>query len=504
MSRAHLVRAFTSYGIDDPMTAEEADITTIDHSRSLSPEQVHAGTGAFLGSAVGDALGAPFEFGSAGDYASRFPQPVLGGTGEMCGGGHFAWEPGEFTDDTQMALCLAESLVACGGLDPADVWARWHTWAKSAPDVGSITRAALRPAQHVGAAERAHEALGRSAGNGALMRVVPIALAFAGCHPATATERTMAAAFEQGALTHHDPAAGWGAAFWAELVRRTILGADPMLEVNAVLALIPADIAQQFAPLVDPEWHPAAPGSPSNGSVWGCLAQALWAVRHHHSFHDAVVAAINIGGDTDTVACVAGALAGARSGIQGIPSRFTTYVHGSVDTPNGVVSYDNASLQALARRLMGASVGTPPPAETPAGPQRIMPGVWAADLSAAAAHHDHDFAVLSLCRTEGAFVDVPVRREVYMIDKTGDANPALGAAVLDAVDTVDAWLAEGREVLVHCHGGRSRTALVLKAVAMRRNGLSADDAHEWLLDTWPRYDAWNATFAEFLRSEWGR
>ena len=137
------------------MTAEEADITTIDHSRSLTPEQVHAGTGAFLGSAIGDALGAPFEFGSAGDYASRFPQPVLGGTGEMCGGGHFDWEPGEFTDDTQMALCLAESLVACGGLDPADVWARWHTWAKSAPDVGSITRAALRPAQHVGAAERA-------------------------------------------------------------------------------------------------------------------------------------------------------------------------------------------------------------------------------------------------------------------------------------------------------------------------------------------------------------
>jgi ADP-ribosyl-[dinitrogen reductase] hydrolase len=133
-----------------------------------------------------------------------------------------------------------------------------------------------------------------------------------------------------------------------------------------------------------------------------------------------------------------------------------------------------------------------------------MPGVWAADLSAAAAAHQHDYAVLSLCRTEGAFAHAPVRREVYLVDKEGAQNPALGAAVLDAVDTVDAWLAEGREVLVHCHGGRSRTALVLKALAMRRQGMSADDAHEWLTDVWHRYDPWNRTFAHFLHTEWPR
>jgi len=478
--------------------------TTIDRSHTLTHAEFHRGVGALVGSAIGDALGAPFEFGAAGQYSARFPEPILGGTGEMCGGGGFGWQPGEFTDDTQMAVCLAESLCVHHGIDAVDLWQRWRAWASVATDVGIITSAALAHPQHTGAASQAHQSLGRSAGNGALMRATPVALAFATAAPQRATELTMAAAVAQAALTHHDPAAGWGAAVFAELVRRAIVGLDPVAEVADVLALVPAEVATRFATMLAPDWHPGDPTEPGNGSVWGCLAEAVWAVRHHTTFHDAVVAAIDLGGDTDTVACVTGALAGARCGIQAIPSRFTTYVHGTVATPNGTQRYDNASLQGLARRLMGAEHQAPPPAETPAGPQRIMPGVWAADLSAAAAAHQHDYAVLSLCRTEGAFAHAPVRREVYLVDKEGAQNPALGAAVLDAVDTVDAWLAEGREVLVHCHGGRSRTALVLKALAMRRQGMSADDAHEWLTDVWHRYDPWNRTFAHFLHTEWPR
>jgi ADP-ribosyl-[dinitrogen reductase] hydrolase len=475
---------------------------TLDRSHTPTTTELHRGTGALLGSAIGDALGAPFEFGPAGQYTARFPQPVLGGTGEMCGGGSFGWQPGEFTDDTQMALCLAESLCAQHGIDPADLWQRWRAWASLATDVGIITSAALAHPEHTGAAARAHQSLGRSAGNGALMRVTPVALAFVGAAPHHATELTMAAAVAQAALTHHDPAAGWGAAVAAELVRRAILGLNPVAQVPEVLGFVPAEVAARFAPMLAPEWQPGSTDEPGNGSVWGCLAQAVWAVRHHASFHDAVVAAIDLGGDTDTVACVTGALAGARNGIQAIPSRFTTYVHGHVATPSGTRRYDNAALQALARQLMGADNAAPPPAESPAGPQRIMPGVWAADLSAAAAH-GHEYAVLSLCRTEGAFAHVPVRREVYLVDKEGPQNPDLGTAVRDAVDTVEAWLAEGREVLVHCHGGRSRTALVLKAVAMRQRGLSADEAHEWLTAQWHRYDPWNRTFAHFLATEWG-
>ncbi|MEY4174934.1 MAG: hypothetical protein RI900_2099, partial [Actinomycetota bacterium] len=494
----------------------------------LTAVDLDRAVGALLGSAVGDALGAPFEFGPAGEYSARFPQPVIGGSGEMTGGGGFGWAAGEFTDDTQMAIALAESLIAHGGIDPADLWQRWRAWADTASDVGIITRAALGHPENHGAAASAHRDLGRSAGNGALMRTVAVGLWFADpsrstqhtgtqatgaqhtgtqatITQATITQATMQAALEQAALTHHDPAAGWGAAIAAELVRRTIIGADPLAELPDVLGQVPAGVAERFATMLHPEWQPGDPSEPGNGSVWGCLAQAVWALRHHHTFHDVVTAAIDLGGDTDTVACVAGALAGARHGMQAIPSRWTTYVHGRVDTPEGVVRYDNASLQGLAIRLLGRMPGPLSAFDRSAGPQQVLPGVWAADLSAAGAATDREFAVLSLCRTGGAFTGRPVRREVYLFDQEHvDANPSLHTAVLDAVDTIQAWRAEGREVLVHCHGGRSRTALVLKAYAMRTNGWSADDAHEWLLDTWHAYDPWNLTFGHFLRTEWAK
>ena len=99
--------------------------------------------GALVGSAVGDALGAPFEFQRPGLYRATYPSPVLGGIGEMRGGGVFRWKPAEFTDDTQMALALAESLIARNGFDPADLWQRWRTWAETATDVGVQTRTAL-------------------------------------------------------------------------------------------------------------------------------------------------------------------------------------------------------------------------------------------------------------------------------------------------------------------------------------------------------------------------
>ena len=164
--------------------------------------------GALVGSAVGDALGARFEFGAPGAYRREFPEPVLGGIGEMIGGGAFGWEPGEFTDDTQMAIALSESLLACGGFDADDVWARFRTWARSATDVGNLTRAALQHESWRGAATAADLAMGgRSVANGALMRVTGLAIAVA-----SEDHRSQwVAAHAQAALTHHDPAARWGA-----------------------------------------------------------------------------------------------------------------------------------------------------------------------------------------------------------------------------------------------------------------------------------------------------
>ena len=103
---------------------------------------------------------------------------------------------------------------------------------------------------------------------------------------------------------------------------------------------------------------------------------------------------------------------------------------------------------------------------------------------------------------DGAFAHVPVRREVYLFDEERDHNPSLEHVLTDAVDTVEAWRAEGRDVVVHCHGGRSRTALVMKALAMRHHGWTEQQAHEWLLEQWPHYGLWNRSFRTVLQDGW--
>ena len=116
-------------------------------------------------------------------------------------------------------------------------------------------------------------------------------------------------------------------------------------------------MVDRFAEVLDESWDPLAADAPSSGTVWGCLGRAVWALRRADSFADAVVAAIDLGGDTDTVAAVTGAIAGAKFSVQGIPSRWTTYLNGRVDGPDGTSTWDNDSLQGLARRLIGKAAG---------------------------------------------------------------------------------------------------------------------------------------------------
>ena len=163
--------------------------------------------GSLVGSIVGDALGAPFEFGPPGQFSARFPEPRRGLVTEMCGGGSFGWRPGEWTDDTQMALHLAQSLLEHGGLEEADLFERWQRWSREARDVGIQTRTVLSSGLPWPRAGTEHfERTGRAAGNGSLMRTTPAAIFFA----RTTAEETSAAARRISALTHGDPSAGDG------------------------------------------------------------------------------------------------------------------------------------------------------------------------------------------------------------------------------------------------------------------------------------------------------
>ncbi|MEU8622891.1 ADP-ribosylglycohydrolase family protein [Streptomyces sp. NPDC048623] len=298
--------------------------------------------GAVLGSAVGDALGAPFEFGLPGVFRERFPD----GRGEMCGGG--GWEPGEATDDTQMAVLVGESLLERGGLDPSDVFDRFRRWAAADPkDIGLQTEAVLLGGDPWDTAAALHfQVNGRAAGNGSLMRAATPAVRFASAGRAA----TMEAARRIAALTPGDAAAWEGTAILHELVRAALLGEDPLAAVPATLAEVAPAHRDRWAAVLAPAWRPED-ATEFNGAVWPCLGSALWALRSTSSFEAALAAAIDLGGDTDTVAAVTGMLAGAVHGPAAIPARWTGPLH--VPLPgSGDRVLRAADLAGLARALV--------------------------------------------------------------------------------------------------------------------------------------------------------
>jgi hypothetical protein len=172
------------------------------------------------------------------------------------------------------------------------------------------------------------------------------------------------------------------------------------------------------------------------------------------------------------------------------------------------------ALKQLGRRARGrvlsrrenelANLGAPPQVddESPASPVEVEDRLFAANRSGAT-EAPSEWAIVSLCLVGDRFKNHPYRREVYLIDQSGDANPTLDYAVNDAVQSINAFLDEGRTVLVHCHGGRSRTGLILKAWKMKKEGWFGHDgeqlAHNWLAQKWHLYQ--NTDFRHFLRGE---
>ncbi|MEU9039066.1 ADP-ribosylglycohydrolase family protein [Streptomyces sp. NPDC048352] len=296
--------------------------------------------GAVLGSAAGDALGAPYEFGPAGQLSARGE--------EMRGGG--GWDPGEATDDTQMAVLVAESLLEHGGLELPDIFGRFQRWAAGYPkDIGLQTEDVLTNGRPWDTAAAHHfQVNARAAGNGSLMRAAGSAVYFA---PA-GREASMDAARRIAALTHGDRAAWEGTALLHELVRVALDGGDPLTALPQALEAVDPAHRDRYARVLDPGWHPGL-ATEFNGAVWPCLGSAVWAVRTTTGFAPAVRAAVDLGGDTDTVAAVTGALAGAVYGQAAVPEEWTDPLH--VPLPGfGDRVLDAEALRDLARRLAAA------------------------------------------------------------------------------------------------------------------------------------------------------
>ena len=457
--------------------------------RPVVPVLLDRAAGALLGTAVGDALGAGYEFGTA---------PLAPGAAEMIGGGLGNFAPGEFTDDTAMALCIAEAglaghdLTTRTGLDA--VGERFLAWARSGPpDIGISTAAVLRgPATGADLPDRARAhlaATGRGGGNGALMRTATVALVHLGHPPDVAV-----AARGVAELTHADPLAGDAAVLWSLAIEGAVRTGELLGPVVGLDLLPPERRADWAGWIAEAEAGPPGRFTPNGYTV--TAHQAAWSAicsvadDGPAQVEAALQAAIAIGNDTDTIAAIAGALVAARWGATAIPLRRQVLVHGPVPDRSGPV-VRGPDLRAMAVHLMANGTddeagwpGSPDLSEHyrrawPAAPRAVAladdPGLLIGNVHGLASADADAFA--SLCRIGPAQRRALDHAEVQLIDASDLAlNPNLDHVLADTAGLVARWRAEGRRVFLHCVMGQSRTPAVAALVLAHQLGISASDA----------------------------
>jgi ADP-ribosylglycohydrolase/protein-tyrosine phosphatase len=465
--------------------------------------------GVLLAAAAGDALGAPYEFGPP-----RGPELDVA----MVGGG--IWERGEWTDDTAMAIAIAE--VAATGADLRDASAQdaivagWREWSLTAKDVGIQTGSVLRAAARDGriTAERAraesaklHERSGRTAGNGSLMRTAPVALAYLDDEAAM-----VAAARAISELTHYDADAGDACVLWCCAISHAVR--TGRLDVRVGLRHIESNRRDLWSKRLDEAESKRPADFPNNGWVVTAM-QAAWSAisttpvpvddptsglfRADH-LRLALDAAVRAGHDTDTVAAIAGGLLGAAYGASAVPLRWRILL-------NGWPNFKAHNLVALASEV--ARKGRPD------GFDFSYPGS-PIDTSAPHPHDKHVLlggvgvlrqlpdgvnAIVSLCRLADDDIrhDMP-HVEVRLIDREEpDENPHLDFVLLDAVRMVEQLRAEERTVLLHCVGAYSRTPTVAALYGARRlRNIGVDEAVRAVQGKLPRANP-NRAFRSALR-----
>lgn len=266
--------------------------------------------GALVGLALGDALGTTLEF------AGRDTRPPVT---DLVGGGPFGLDPGEWTDDTSMALCLAESLLERGRLDVHDLMNRFVRWYKEGHnsvtgtcfDIGVTTERALRAFSETGE-PMSGSTDPRSAGNGSLMRLSPVAIRWR-----RDRARATAAARLQSRTAHGAAQAVEACAFYVELLIEAIAGAPK----ETVLRAREWSGDAQIAGVAAGTWRTKARDAiSSSGYVLHTLEAALWCVGRSESTEEALILAANLADDADTVAAVTGQLAGALWGMSDAPA----------------------------------------------------------------------------------------------------------------------------------------------------------------------------------------
>lgn len=447
--------------------------------------------GVLLGTAAGDALGAGYEFG---------PPLAPDAPVDMIGGGLGPFKPGEWTDDTSMAIAIAE--IAATGKDLRDeeaqdyVAERWHWWAKTAKDIGNQTSSVLSAAGRRGISAQTareesaalHKRTGHTAGNGSLMRTAPVALAY--LDDEAALVEAVRAVSE---LTHYDPEAGDACVLWCAAIRHAILTGEPDARIG--LGHINTDRRDLWASRLD-EAETSQPSAFAANNGWVVAAlQGAWSAivntpvpvedpasevfRADH-LRLALEAAVRGGHDTDTVAAIAGGLLGAAYGASAVPSHWRLALQ-------GWPGLRTRGLIQLATKIVDK--GRPDefdytyykfwdglyPKRHPYDDKVWLGGVGALarPLQYVPAGID---AIVSLCRVKDVHLPAGVKHlDVRLIDQEGQ-NDHLDFVLLDTVRAIEQLRAEDRTVFVHCVQAHSRTPTVAALYGVRKEGVEIDQA----------------------------
>ena len=299
--------------------------------------------GALVGLAVGDAVGTTNEFKVAGTF-----KPIT----DMVGGGPFLLKPGQWTDDTSMALCIADSLLAKGHYDSFDVMERYQRWFSKGYrsstdrcfDIGGQVRAALFDFEHE---QRVPVTAKRSnrAGNGAIMRLAPIVIA--GFEHREIREIVVTAGLSA-RETHYSVEAEAATEVFAALLVGALLGWAPEHIINVGWASTGPAFDEMAARVIstDPAER-ASWESETSGYIVHGLRLAVHGLLDFPSFKDATLAIANMGGDADTNAAIYGQLGGAYFGIEAIPASWRSTLH------------QGEEIDALARALVDLRLKPP-------------------------------------------------------------------------------------------------------------------------------------------------
>ena len=267
----------------------------------------HRAIGAYLGLAVGDALGATVEFMTPREIRAHYQEHR-----DLKGGGWLHLRRGQVTDDTEMALALGRSILAAGEVDAVAAAEAFSDWMRRKPvDIGNTVRRGISAYRRTGAVESPPRE--NDAGNGACMRCLPVALTTLGAD----LEAVAAANRRQAHVTHHNPISDAGTLCVIRMVQSALLGGgkkDLKLLADALVAEEPAFTYDRKR---------AENPSAFIAETLRAVFQALFATD---SLEAALIDVVNRGGDADTTGAILGMITGALYGYSALPARWVRHL----------------------------------------------------------------------------------------------------------------------------------------------------------------------------------